>query len=453
MSFGTEMMSMDEYNEHKKKLARLKKNVAKLIKSAEKDKKNQAKIMAQVCQLIKKNKDEIDKFAKLGGDMAAGFAEEEKGAGKPKVTRRGIFDFVKEGNCTALAEFIIDGITVDVRDKDLWTPLHVACLNGHGHMVQLLVDAGASLDFRNDAGHNALHVAVGHNHTDVADVILKCNANPFALTKDERYPMSLTNSKEMVNVLKGYEEKFLRDHIDDPAKIKECCESIALYAASKQYHSLMPLIVELHEKEVDVGINAVDPEGNTALHWVLAGGERKDLELLLTCEPFPFLRNGKGKFPTQLTDSDKLKKMMKEYEEAYIARFSGNVSLMKRFGNQLLLYCSAKGYKNGVEDLLDNLGTGQIDINVCDGQENTPLHLAVMFGYHDIAALLLKSGADMLVINKSEMMPCDYIRGDKKLERIFNNFERMWTTRIIQHMKRVEEQERQQRAQEASAQQ
>jgi hypothetical protein len=32
---------------------------------------------------------------------------------------------------------------------------------------------------------------------------------------------------------------------------------------------------------------------------------------------------------------------------------------------------------------------------------------------------------------KGELMPVDYIEGNKKLERIFNNYERIWVNRIL----------------------
>jgi ankyrin repeat protein len=107
---------------------------------------------------------------------------------------------------------------------------------------------------------------------------------------------------------------------------------------------------------------------------------------------------------------------------------------MRQFGNDLLLHCAERGYTGAVRELLKYSKEGGVDINVSNPDENTPLHLAVKHGWDDIVAFLLKSGAEMLVINKKGLMPADYIdiKENKKLVRIFNNYERMWVSRILQ---------------------
>ena len=124
---------------------------------------------------------------------------------------------------------------------------------------------------------------------------------------------------------------------------------------------------------------------------------------------------------------------MAEYEQTYIGEISGNPSVIKNMGRDLLLYCAKKGYNDAMEDLIKYTKMKLLDIDACDKEENTALHMAVRYRQYEIAAMLLKNGADMMVMNKKELMPADYVKDDKKLIRMFNNFERIWVNRILQY--------------------
>ena len=69
---------------------------------------------------------------------------------------------------TLVGQLLGQGPNVDWRAADdWWTALHHAANGGHTPVVTLLLDAGWSLEARNDRGSTPLNLAaeVGHNET------------------------------------------------------------------------------------------------------------------------------------------------------------------------------------------------------------------------------------------------------------------------------------------------
>lgn len=414
----------NEFFENKKLLAKEKSKIAKLMKSADREKSCPTDIAA-VCEIIKSQ----EKITERQRDLARALVL--MGEDKKDYMEQDLFEHVKDGDCAAIAYDIIDGAEIDVKDKDMWTPLHIAALNGHEKMVEFFLRMGANAENKNHMGRMPIHVAVSHNQVKVVEIFLQRGINPFLSTKEKKYPMDFAGSKEMIDLLEKYEEQFIKKNIDNPAKLRESCDSILFYAVSRKYRSVLPELVKLQEKGEDLGIGAKDEKGNTLLHLAVMNDDEKSLELLFSCKPYPFKKNAAGKYPVELAQSQKVKSKMMEYEEKYVCWLTTSPDYVKQLGNEFLLYCAEKGYADAVGELLKFAKDKLVDIDVCDADENTPLHLAVKYQREDVVAVLLRSGAELLVINKKGLMPVDYIKGNKKLERIFNNYERIWVNRIL----------------------
>ncbi len=381
---------------------------------------------AKVCEIINARKEITERQRELVKKLIL------KGEDKRDYIDPNLFEHVKDGNCTAIAYDLLDGAEIDVKDKDRWTPLHIAALNGHEQMVDFFLRMGASPESKNHMGRMPLHVAVSHNQVKVAEIFLKRGTNPFVLTKDKKYPMDFATSPEMVAMLGKYEEQFIKKNINNPSKLRECCDSILFYAVSRKYHTVLPDLTALQEGGDDMGIAAKDEKDNTVLHLAVKNDDAKTLEILFPCRPYPFKKNTDGRFPIELAQSEKVKKKLAEYEESYIGLITGSPDYVRQMGNELLLYCAEKGYPDAIRDLLRFTAEKLVDIDTSDSDENTPLHLAVKHGNEAVVAVLLRGGAELLVINKKGLMPVDFIGGNKRLERIFNNYEHIWVNRILQ---------------------
>ncbi|MCP5103202.1 MAG: ankyrin repeat domain-containing protein [bacterium] len=419
-----------EFVRNKKVLDKVKNEVVKLMKSAEKDKKSYSGDMAKIHEIIERKRELVDEQKGIIRELVF------MGEDKTQYMEGDLFELVKDGNCTAIAGALLDGVDIDRKDKDSWTPLHVAALNGHQRIAAFLLQMGAKSDTKNSLGRTPFHVAVSHDHAEVTEIFLKRGVNPFEKTKDKQYPMDLAASPGMTALLGKHEQEFIKKNIHDFEKVKEACDSILIYTVTQKFHSILPLLVEAHKNGEDIRVNDKDGKGNTALHLAVINGDKKSLKLLLECKPYPFIKNTDGKYPMDLVEpeSPKIKEIMAEYEDEYIQKIAGNVEFLNQMGNEFLLYCAEKGYVDAVRELLRYVNDGLIDIDTCDDNEDTALHLAVKYRRDDMAALLLRSGAEMLVINKKGLMPADYINIEKnpKLVRVFNNFERIWVRKILQ---------------------
>lgn len=415
----------NEFFQNKKILAKEKSKIAKLVKHSGKVKSCPGDT-AKVCEILNGRKEITERQREIVKALIM------MGEDKKDYMDLNLFDHVKDGNCAAIACDLLDGAEIDVKDKDMWTPLHIAALNGHEQMVSFFLRMGANPESKNHMGRMPLHVAVSHNQVKVAELFLARGANPFVCTKDNKYPMDFATSQGMIKLLGKYEEQFIKKNINDPTKLRKSCSSILFYAVSRKYHSVLPDLTALQANGEDMGIAAKDEKDNTVLHLAIKNDDVKTLELLFPCRPYPFKKNTDGKFPVELAQSSRVKTKMAEYEEDYIRWITGSPDYVRQMGNELLLYCAEKGYPEAVRDLLKYSAEKLVDIDTCDSDDNTPLHIAVKYGHEAVAAVLLRGGAELLVINKKDLMPVDYIRGNKRLERIFNNYEHIWVNRILQ---------------------
>ncbi len=123
------------------------------------------------------------------------------------------------------------------------------------------------------------------------------------------------------------------------------------------------------------------------------------------------------------------------YEKEKIKILLEDEKIIKDKGDFLLLYAVKYGYYRSVRQMLPFIKDKVIDIDTTDEDQNSPLHFAVIKKEYEILGLLLRNDAEMLSINKHELMPVDYIGNNNTMERIFTNFNKMWVTKKLRSNK------------------
>lgn len=101
-----------------------------------------------------------------------------------------VADAARRGDAMAVRELLAEGAEVNAAHGDGMTGLHWAAFNGDAETAGLLVASGAELEVRTRLGaHRPLHVAAKEGHGDVVALLLKAGADVSPLTTTGAAPL------------------------------------------------------------------------------------------------------------------------------------------------------------------------------------------------------------------------------------------------------------------------
>jgi ankyrin repeat protein len=192
------------------------------------------------------------------------------------------------------------------------TALHLAAMNGHEKVVELLVTAGAKMDIRNDdGGHTALSCAVKGRNLEVVKLLV--HANEIATSIDGLDDFG--RSPLMQAAEAGFAD-IARVLIDAKAKVygqsSEGDRPTALHLAAINGHD--ELVEILIENGAD--IEAGNRNGSTALQDAASGGRYSTVQLLLSKNANPLAQGTDGETPlSQARDNRnrEVERLLEEY--------------------------------------------------------------------------------------------------------------------------------------------
>lgn len=155
-----------------------------------------------------------------------------------------------QGRLIMVKALIDDGANVNARDLEGKAALHWAAMRGHAAVVKALIDDGADINARDVEGNTALHRAVAGNKVAVVEVILKASS------------LNIETARSMirgsVNLSWSMKSSFLR------------------FAAQQGDIEMVEALIK-HGAEID----AIDAEGNTALHYSAMRGNAAVVKALI----------------------------------------------------------------------------------------------------------------------------------------------------------------------------
>ncbi|XP_044271868.1 uncharacterized protein LOC123015887 isoform X3 [Tribolium madens] len=303
---------------------------------------------------------------------------------------------------------LLENIDVNIASNKGYTALHVACYKGYTNIVKLLLDLGASFD-----GHTSvttpLFLACHYGHEDIARMLLQLGS-PLVATNDGWSPLHSACEKGHEQIVKLLIESGAKVTIVDHKNITP------LHLASHEGHeSIVKLLLELgsnvdaqdnmgltslhlasHRNFVEIAklliesgasCNVPDDKGSTPLHWACQEGCDKIIELLLASGANLETVTKTGKTPFHLA-------CLKGHEvvvRLLITSVNPRIATSRGF-TPLHLACQ-EGHDNVVELLL------QTGVDSVTQEGSSPLHWACHNGHYNIVKMLIKSGVKVDIMD------------------------------------------------------
>ena len=205
-----------------------------------------------------------------------------------------LWDAVHEGDRASIEALIVGdeehpplGCPVDVTGFDGMTPLHWLAVEGHGDVIEWLIDeVGANVNFGDTRnGLTALHFAASKDHARVAEALIQRGADPLATCKA------------------GW---------------------TSLHAAARS-GSAEVLAVLLHAVPTGSGANVRGPSGHTPLHRAAFWGHTEAVRVLLDAGASRDALDASGRTPMDLicdgnhlcTEVPALQKLLRPKQPVY----------------------------------------------------------------------------------------------------------------------------------------
>jgi len=157
-----------------------------------------------------------------------------------------------------------------VAKPDGATPLFLAAQEGYTELVDLLLDAGASIDLPDEDGISPLYIACYQGHLDVVASLLRAGANPNKLGLDGTSPVFIAAQEGYADIV-----EILAMHSADVNLLDQDGTAPLLMAAQEGRVTAVSVLLALGADP-----NTLTPRGVRPVHSAAQNGHLKTVQLL-----------------------------------------------------------------------------------------------------------------------------------------------------------------------------
>ncbi|KAL2555794.1 Ankyrin repeat domain-containing protein 50 [Forsythia ovata] len=203
--------------------------------------------------------------------------------------------------------------SLDCRDKEGRTPLHLAASKGQLESAKVLVSAGAQVDFQSKDGRTALHRAAANGDRRMVEMLLELGADPtisdYDLGRSANDVAGDKGHKEVVKILDRGASVLNAARRGEVEVLESLLEKGASLSFSDQY-GLTPLhtaAIKGHKDAVMVlvefgaDLESRDAEGHTPLHLAVEGGSVETVQVLINRGANVNAKSKKGATPLYIS--------------------------------------------------------------------------------------------------------------------------------------------------------
>ncbi|KAK7074366.1 hypothetical protein SK128_009451 [Halocaridina rubra] len=317
------------------------------------------------------------------------------------------------GHLEVLKVLLGSGADILAKDKDGYTPLHVAIAAGKEDIVYELIQFGKatkrntadSINASNNMRKTPLHFAAHTGHLRISEMLLDAGAVITAKDKDGYTPLHVAIAAEKEDIVRKLMQ-FIKNRKENLHSLLNARNKIQKTPLHFAVHTGNMAILKLL---LDAGANifAKDADGFTPLHVAIAVEKDAVVQELLEVNKY---RN--HNITDIINATNKIRKT-----PLHFAAHTGHIGIFKRLvdaGSNITakdedgftpLHVAANvGNEKIIQELLETKEYNEM-INAEDNKRRTPLHYAAHMGHSAILISLLNAGADVNAKDKSGNTP------------------------------------------------
>ncbi len=311
-----------------------------------------------------------------------------------------VADAAMRDDAEAVRALLAEGADVNTPRGDGMTGLHWAALNGNAEIARLLIGAGADLEAATRLGaHTPLHVAAKGGNGEIVEILAEAGADVAAVTETGAAPLHFAAASGEVRSVAALLESGAPVDAAEPewgqtplmfAAAKGRTQAVAVLLAAGADAAVTARVMDLVER--DILDRASERRRRTEIAAMRGGAD---------AQSYPVESGVAGATPQGSTapPTSREEQARAAAQEALEARRRTGepiplnyADLVGRHGGLSAIHLAAReGHTATVMALLDG-GVGIDMPSAADGA--TPMLIAAINGYFDLAAELLERGAD-----------------------------------------------------------